>query len=86
MGMTTHTPDELHLDPDMKAELRRLANAAGRDPSELLNEAAREYVSYTKRFLASIEAGIRDADEGRMYMAEEARAELMSRRRSRQAG
>jgi predicted transcriptional regulator len=50
---------------------------------ELAEEALREYVDYTGRFLASVEAGLRDAQAGRVYTVDEVRAELVRRRAQR---
>jgi predicted transcriptional regulator len=45
------------VDSDLDGELERLAEAAGRSKSWLINEALRSYVANEQQFLAAVEEG-----------------------------
>ncbi|MBF0462940.1 MAG: ribbon-helix-helix protein, CopG family [Magnetococcales bacterium] len=54
------------VDPNLDAELSRLAAAAGRTKSWLINEAMRFYVAHEVQFLAAVEEGKQAMRENRV--------------------
>ncbi len=54
------------VDADLDAELTRLATAAGRTKSWLINEALRSYVVNEQQFLAAVQEGKQALREGRV--------------------
>jgi predicted transcriptional regulator len=73
---------EIVLDEDVREGLLKLTEYDSEKASKLTNETLRELIDYRRRFLAAIDAGARDIEEGRLYSSDEVRAEL-DRRRSR---
>lgn len=53
------------VDADLDGELERLAEAAGRSKSWLINEALRSYVATEQQFLAAVEEGKEALQSGR---------------------
>ena len=53
------------VDAELDAELSRLATAAGRSKSWLINEALRSFVSNERQFLTAVEEGKQAIREGR---------------------
>ncbi len=53
------------VDAELDAELSRLATAAGRSKSWLINEALRSFVSNERQFLMAVEEGKQALREGR---------------------
>ncbi len=80
--MVTHG-HAIHVDEELMRGLEELAKARGADVEEVAAEALRDYVDYTRRFLASVEAGLQDAREGRVHTTDEVRAQLEARRKAR---
>lgn len=54
------------VDSDLDGELERLAEAAGRSKSWLINEALRSYVANEQQFLAAVEEGKQALRAGRV--------------------
>ena len=54
------------VDADLDDELERLAEAAGRSKSWLINEALRSYVATERQFLAAVEEGKEALQSGRV--------------------
>ncbi len=54
------------VDADLDDELERLAEAAGRNKSWLINEALRSYVATEQQFLAAVEEGKEALQSGRV--------------------
>lgn len=54
------------VDADLDGELERLAEAAGRSKSWLINEALRSYVATEQQFLAAVEEGKEALQSGRV--------------------
>jgi len=73
----------ISLDDDIAKALEELAKRAGKPIESVVAETMREHVEYTRRLIASIEAGLRDADAGRVHSIEEVEAELARRRAAR---
>lgn len=73
----------ISLDDDLAIALEELAKRAGKPIESVVAEAMREHVEYTRRLIGSIEAGLRDADAGRVRSIEEVEAELARRRAAR---
>ena len=55
-----------HTTPEVKARLERLASATRRSKSFLTNDAVERYLAEEEAFLAAVEAGVADADAGRV--------------------
>jgi predicted transcriptional regulator len=68
------------VDTELAEQLDALAKKMWRPVEEVAGEALREYLDYTRRFIADVEAGLRDADAGRLHTLDEVRAELLRRR------
>ncbi len=66
----------LVLDPHICARLEKLAEAAGRSVSELAGAVLRDFIAENQRQLAEIDAGIADADAGRLLDYDEVKAEI----------
>lgn len=73
----------ISLDEALAKRLEQLARRTGKPVEAIMADAAREHLDYTERFLADVEAGVRDADAGRVHSADEVRAELARRRAAR---
>lgn len=73
----------ISLDEDLAKALEELAKRAGKPVEKVVADAMRGHVDYTRRLLASIEAGLADADAGRVHTIEEVEAELARRRAAR---
>ncbi|MCC7071836.1 MAG: ribbon-helix-helix protein, CopG family [Deltaproteobacteria bacterium] len=73
----------ISLDDDLAKALEELAKRAGKPIESVVAETMREHVEYSRRLIASIEAGLRDADAGRVHSIEEVEAELARRRAAR---
>ena len=63
-------------DKKKAAQLDSLAKAAGRTRTEVIDEALQSYFFLQEFNLAQIDAGIKDADEGRFATDEEIQAEF----------
>ncbi len=63
-------------DKKKAAQLDHLAKAAGRTRTEVIDEAIQSYFFLQELNLAKIDAGIKDADEGRFATDEEVQAEF----------
>ncbi len=73
----------ISLDDDLAKALEELAKRAGKPIESVVAETMREHVEHSRRLIASIEAGLRDADAGRVHSIEEVEAELARRRAAR---
>jgi predicted transcriptional regulator len=67
---------EVHLEPDVKAKLTRLAAERGRDPEMLTREAIESFVSYDEWFIREVEKGLAQIDRGETLSHEEVGARL----------
>jgi predicted transcriptional regulator len=77
---------EVHLEPDVKAKLTRLAAERGRDAETLAREAIERYVGYDEWFIREVEKGLAQIDQGETLTHEEvgARVErLLTEKQSR---
>jgi predicted transcriptional regulator len=54
----------VHINPQLKAELEKLALSTSRDQSELANEAIRLYLEHETRMIEKVTAGLAQADRG----------------------
>jgi predicted transcriptional regulator len=68
----------VHTKPEVSERLEILSAATRRSKSFLANEAIEQYLSTEASFIASVEAGIADANAGRMYTTEELKKRLYS--------
>ncbi len=73
----------ISLDEDLAKAIEDLAKRTNRPVDSIVADATRAHVEYTQRLLASIEAGLADADAGRLHTIEEVEAELARRRAAR---
>ncbi|HEY0795446.1 MAG TPA: hypothetical protein VGD64_06670 [Acidisarcina sp.] len=62
---------ELHLSPDLETKLSRLAAQQGRDSSSLAIEAIERMVEYDQWFLAEVDRGLRQIEDGKTLSHEE---------------
>lgn len=61
----------LEIEPELRAELEKLARSTHRDQSDLANEAIRLYVEHEVRMLENIRAGLVQAERGDFVPDEE---------------
>jgi len=66
----------LALDPHVWARLEKLAEAAGRSVSDLAGAVLRDFIDENERQLAAIDAGIAEADAGKLLDFDEVKAEI----------
>jgi predicted transcriptional regulator len=81
--METMVTMKISLDDELAKAIEDLAKRTHKPVDKILADAARAHVEYTRRLLASIEAGLADADAGRVHTIEEVEAELARRRAAR---
>jgi predicted transcriptional regulator len=74
--MTTSTTLTIRLDPQVKAKLGRLADAARRSRSFLAAEAVETYVDRELAIIEGIERGLADVEAGRTVSHEDAMASV----------
>jgi len=67
--MTTHSVDDI-LRPETRARLVKLARELERDPAELLDDAVRD-LEERRRYLEAMDAGLKDAEAGRIVDGDE---------------
>jgi len=65
-----------HTSPETKARLDHLATVTRRSKSYLTNVAVEQYLAEEEDFIASVEAGIADADAGRVFTSAEVKKHL----------
>ena len=70
---------EVHLTPDIEAQLQQLASSTGTDTGQLLKDAALRLLQEDAQFRAAVRKGIEQADRGEFIEEEEmdARVERM---------
>ena len=73
---------EIPLTPEQEAQLRRLAEHLGKDPGQMVIDAALRVLDADDRFLAAVKKGIEYADRGEFIDEAEmdARVERMLQR------
>ncbi len=64
--MATRAVLSVHTKPETSERLGALAKSSGRTKSALANEALEAYLAQQEWMIAEIEAGIADADAGRV--------------------
>lgn len=67
-----------HTTPETKARLDRLAGLTRRSKSFLTNEAVERYLAEEEAFVAAVEEGIAEAEDGRVIPHTKAAAYLRS--------
>jgi len=65
-----------HTSPETKARLDRLATVTRRSKSYLTNIAVEQYLADEEDFIAHVQAGIADADAGRVFTSAEVKIHL----------
>lgn len=71
----------IQLRPEQEVELRRLAVSTGRDADQLLQEAVDRLLEFEGWFAAQVDAGLAQAEEGRLVDHDEVEARLERRLR-----
>ena len=66
----------IRMDEDKLSRLDALAQTMGQSRGKALNAAVDQYIEYHEWFLAAVDKGIADADQGRMAAPEQVRATL----------
>lgn len=61
----------VQINPQLKAELEKLALSTSRDQSELANEAIRLYLEHETRMIEKITTGLAQAERGEFVSATE---------------
>lgn len=69
----------ISLDDDLAKRLAALAKKQGKSVEALIAEAAKESVEYTEGLLADIEAGLADADAGRVSSIDDVEKRLTAK-------
>jgi len=66
----------IRMDEAKLSRLDALAHTMGQSRGKALNAAVDQYIEYHEWFLAAVDKGIEDADQGRMAAPEQVRATL----------
>ncbi len=81
--MSSHAPTgidtALILDPQLRARLEKLAEAAGRSASEVVAAVLRQFLDENERDLAAIDAGIEDANAGQLLDYDDVKADVLAK-------
>ena len=81
--MSTHAiaslDASLTLDPQLWTRLEKLAEAAGRNVSELAGAVLRDFLDENERQLTAIDAGIAEADAGELLDSDDVKKELQGK-------
>jgi RHH-type rel operon transcriptional repressor/antitoxin RelB len=67
---------ELILAPELHARLNRLAAKSGRDEQTLAREAIERFVDYDEWFIAEVEKGLAQIEQGQVLTHEEVGARV----------
>lgn len=73
---------DVQLNSEQAAQLARIAAMSGRPVDELAREAVDRYLAEEARFQAAVQAGIDDADRGKLLSSDEVWARLEQKMRS----
>ncbi len=81
--MSAHAPTGLDplliLDPQLRARLEKIAEAAGRSASEIVAAVVRQFLDENERDLAAIDAGIEEADAGQLLDYDDVKADVLAK-------
>jgi predicted transcriptional regulator len=81
--MSAHAPTGLDpllmLDPQLRARLEKIAEAAGRSASEIVAAVVRQFLDENERDLAAIDAGIAEADAGQLLDYDDVKADVLAK-------
>ena len=81
--MSAHAPTGLDpmliLDPQLRARLEKIAEAAGRSASEIVAAVARQFLDENEHDLAAIDAGIEEADAGQLLEYDAVKADVLAK-------
>lgn len=69
----------LALDPYLRVRLERLAEAAGRETSELAGAVIRDFLDENERQMAAIDAGIEEADAGQLLDFDDVKTDVLKK-------
>ena len=72
------------VDEALAKELEEMAKRTGQPIEQIMAEAARVHLDYTRRVLSDVEQGRRQIAEGRSLTSDEVRAERARRRQEHQ--
>lgn len=70
----------VRLDPEVLAQLDRLAEATARQRSWIITEAVRDYLAVNAWHVEAIEEGVRQADAGELIPHDRLRRKWQARR------
>jgi predicted transcriptional regulator len=62
---------DVHLSPDVEAEITKRATQAGKAPAEVIQEMLATALADEARFLAAVEQGFAELDDGQFVTHEE---------------
>ena len=81
--MSSHAPTgidtALILDPQLRARLEKLAEAAGRSASEVVAAVLRQFLDENEHDLAAIDAGIEEANAGQLLDYDDVKADVLAK-------
>jgi RHH-type transcriptional regulator, rel operon repressor / antitoxin RelB len=81
--MSTHAPlgldTTLSLDPQLRARLEKIAEAAGRSASEIVAAVVRQFLDENEHDLAAIDAGVEEADAGQLLDYDDVKADVLAK-------
>ena len=80
--MSNRSVISVHASTDLSERLEKLAKISRRSKSSLAQEAITEYVGTQEAFVEAVQAGIEDADAGRVFTT----AEMLERASQRYLG
>lgn len=67
---------EVHLDPNLRTKLARIAAQQGRDPETLAREAIERFVDFDEWFISEVEKGLSAIEPGKGLTQEEVSARI----------
>jgi predicted transcriptional regulator len=67
---------EIHLNPEQEAQLSQIATHSGKDPEQLVMEAALRLIDEDAAFRAAVRKGIAQADRGQLLSEDEMEVRL----------
>ena len=81
--MSSHAPTgidtALTLDPQLRARLEKLAEAAGRSASEVVAAVLRQFLDENEHDLAAIDAGIEEANAEKLLDYDDVKADVLAK-------
>lgn len=69
----------ISLEDDLAKQIEALAKKSGRSVEDVIADAAKEHVEYTESLVADVQAGLADADAGRLSSIDEVEKRLQAK-------